>query len=196
MYGERNQDVPWKDSFPVWHVYREYSGRNADGRRDAMNLCIQLPDFLPRLPGAQGSRNEFCRFVKKHDNQTKTRIPSFAAWARIPGRQVQGGCRTFLYAQRWRLILRGPQYCLARIYVRVFVLSFCSTKKSGDEISMISSSPFFCPKETRCLSIPYAQWVRCLHGLRPLLYLGSNDFLADSDFIRIFMSYCVVEFLK
>ena len=25
---------------------------------------------------------------------------------------------------------------------------------------------------------------------------GSNDFTADSDFIRIFMSYCVVEFLK
>ena len=152
MYGERNQNVPWKDSFPVCHVYREYPGRNADGRRDAMNLCIQLPDFLPWLPGAQRNRNEFCRFVKKLHNQSKTRIPSLAAWARIPGRrgstdsivikfhswilvqckesvdansrlfketddaaldknpyeiwfcewssasQVQGGCRTFLYA--------------------------------------------------------------------------------------------------
>ena len=27
-------------------------------------------------------------------------------------------------------------------------------------------------------------------------HLGSNDFIADSDFIRIFMSYCVAELLK
>ena len=91
-------------------------------RKDTMSPCIQVPDFPPRFPGAQGRRNEFCRFVKKLHNQSKTRIPSLAAWARIPGRQVQGGCRTFLYAQRWRLILRGPQYCLARICIRVFVL--------------------------------------------------------------------------
>lgn len=27
-------------------------------------------------------------------------------------------------------------------------------------------------------------------------HLGSNDFIADSDYIRIFLDYCVVELLK
>ena len=56
-------------------------------RKDTMSPCIQVPDFPPRFPGAQGRRNEFCRFVKKLHNQSKTRIPSLAAWARIPGRR-------------------------------------------------------------------------------------------------------------
>ena len=41
------------------------------GKRKTTNPCIQVPDFPPRLPGAQGSRNGFCRFVKKYDNKTK-----------------------------------------------------------------------------------------------------------------------------
>ena len=49
------------------------------GRRKTTNPCIQVPDFPPRLPGARRSRNGFCRFVKKYDHQTKTRIPSLAA---------------------------------------------------------------------------------------------------------------------
>ena len=80
MYGEGNQETPWTDSIPICHVYREYSGRNAAlTERKAMNPCIQAPDFPPQLPGAQGSRNGFCRFSKNYDNKTKTRIPSLAA---------------------------------------------------------------------------------------------------------------------
>ena len=49
-------------------------------------------------------------------------------------------------------------------------------------------------KETRCLPIPYAQWVRCLHGLRPLLYevrrrapyTSLPSFLQDLDCISGF----------
>ena len=48
-------------------------------RQEAMNPCIQASDFSPPCPGAQGRGNGFCRFVKKLDNQTKTRIPSLAA---------------------------------------------------------------------------------------------------------------------
>ena len=48
-------------------------------RQEAMNPCIQASDFSPPCPGAQGRGNGFCRFVKKYDNKTKTRIPSFAA---------------------------------------------------------------------------------------------------------------------
>ena len=111
-------------------------------RQEAMNPCIQASDFSPPCPGAQGRGNVFCRFSKKYDNKTKTRIPSLAAWARIPGRQVQGGCRTFLYAQRWRLILRGPQYCLARICIRVFVLSFLQHEKGAIKIVNAFTVPF------------------------------------------------------
>ena len=65
MYGEGNPETPWKDSTPVCHVYREYSGRNAAlADRKTTNPCIQVPDFPPRFPGAQGNRNEFCRFQK------------------------------------------------------------------------------------------------------------------------------------
>ena len=40
MYGEGNQETPWKDSVPICHVYREYSGRNAAlTKKDAMNPC-------------------------------------------------------------------------------------------------------------------------------------------------------------
>ena len=48
-------------------------------KKDAMNPCIQTLDFPPRLPGAQGNRNGFCRFLKKLHNQSKTRIPPLAA---------------------------------------------------------------------------------------------------------------------
>ena len=40
-------------------------------RQKAMNPCIQAPDFSPRFPGAQGSRNEFCRFVKSFTTNQK-----------------------------------------------------------------------------------------------------------------------------
>ena len=160
MYGEGNQETPWKDSISrLSCISRIFRPECSFDRQEAMNPCIQASDFPPpRLPGAQGRGNGFCRFSKKYDNKTKTRIPSLAAWARIPGRrgstdsivikfhswilvqckesvdansglfketddaaldknpyeiwfcewssasQVQGGCRTFLYAQRWRLI--------------------------------------------------------------------------------------------
>ena len=49
--------------YPICHVDREYSGRNAAlAGRKAMNLCIQAPDFSPRF--SRENRNEFCRFVK------------------------------------------------------------------------------------------------------------------------------------
>ena len=48
-------------------------------RQEAMNPCIQASDFSPPCPGAQGRGNGFCRFSKKYDNKTKTRIPSLAA---------------------------------------------------------------------------------------------------------------------
>ena len=80
MYGEGNQETPWKDSFPICYVYREYSGRNAAlTERKAKNPCIQVPDFPPRFPGAQGRRNEFCRFVKSFTTNQKHGLPSFAA---------------------------------------------------------------------------------------------------------------------
>ena len=54
-------------------------------------FLISLPDFPgPREIGTNSADS------KKHDHQTKTRIPSLAAWARIPGRQEQGWRRIFL----------------------------------------------------------------------------------------------------
>jgi hypothetical protein len=99
MYGEGNLETPWKDSIPICHVYREYSGRNAalaEGkpRIPVYRFLISLPDF----PGAQGSRNGFCRFVKKYDNKTKN-------------------TDTILCSM-------SPPYCGARICIRVFVLPF------------------------------------------------------------------------
>ena len=42
------------------------------GREEAMNPCIQAPDFPSPLSGAPDSRNEFCRFVKKYGNIKST----------------------------------------------------------------------------------------------------------------------------
>ena len=50
MYGEGNQETPWKDLIPICHVYREYSGRNAalaEGkpRIPVYRFLVSLPDF-------------------------------------------------------------------------------------------------------------------------------------------------------
>ena len=51
--------------FPFYYAHREYSGRNAAlADRKTTSSCIQVPDFPPRFPGAQGNRNGFCRFQK------------------------------------------------------------------------------------------------------------------------------------
>ena len=42
------------------------------GREEAMNPCIQAPDFPSPLSGAPESRNEFCRFAKKYGNIKST----------------------------------------------------------------------------------------------------------------------------
>ena len=73
MYGEGNPETPWKDSIPICHVYREYSGRNAAlADRKPRIPVYRLLIFPPPLSGAPESRNEFCRFVKKYDNIKNT----------------------------------------------------------------------------------------------------------------------------
>ena len=140
MYGEGNPETPWKDSLShLSCISRIFRPECSFGRKDAMNPCTGSWFSSPIFPGKS---ERILQIRKKQDNQIKTRIPSLAAWARIPGRQVQGGCRTFLYAQRWRLILRGPQYWLAGICVRVFVLSSFHTQKRYEEMIDISSCLF------------------------------------------------------
>ena len=59
--GEGNQETPWKDSFPICHVYREYSGRNAalaEGkpRIPVYRFLISLPNFPgPREDGTNSA---------------------------------------------------------------------------------------------------------------------------------------------
>ena len=53
MYGEGNQETPWKGSVPICHVYREYSGRNAalaEGNKESL-----YTDFLLSLSGSPGA---------------------------------------------------------------------------------------------------------------------------------------------
>ena len=56
-------------------------------------------------------------------------------------------------------------------------------------------------KETRCLQASHhAQWVRCLHGLRPLLYevrrrapyMSLPSFLPCRDFLESWVSLCLL----
>ena len=80
--------------FLICLVYREYSGRNAVlAERNQWISVYRFPAFPSPAPRAPWEQNGFCRIRLKHDNQAKARISSHPAWARIPGRQVQGCCR-------------------------------------------------------------------------------------------------------
>ena len=72
MYGEGNQETPWKGSFPICHVYREYSGRNAalTGRK-AMNPCIQAPDSPSSTSRGPGRSERILQIRKKASQQNK-----------------------------------------------------------------------------------------------------------------------------
>ena len=48
--------------YPICHVDREYSGRNAALTERTPWIPVQAPDFSPRF--SRENRNEFCRFVK------------------------------------------------------------------------------------------------------------------------------------
>ena len=80
--------------FLICLVYREYSGRNAAlAERNQWISVYRFPAFP--LSGSQGAlrAERILQNTLNHDNQAKARISSHPAWARIPGRQVQGCCR-------------------------------------------------------------------------------------------------------
>ena len=72
---------PWKDSISpsVMYIANIPAGMQLWQIGKLWKPCIQVPDFPPRFPGAQGRRNEFCRFVKSFTTNQKHGLPSFAA---------------------------------------------------------------------------------------------------------------------
>ena len=95
MYGEGNQEaLHGRILFPYLPcISRIFRPECSFGREESMNLCIQISRFP--LSGSQGAlrAERILQNTLNHDNQAKARISSHPAWARIPGRQVQGCCR-------------------------------------------------------------------------------------------------------
>ena len=71
MYGEGNQETPWKDFSPLSCISRIFRPECSFVSGELQNLSIQVPDFSPLFPGARGNRNGFCRFVKSFTTNRK-----------------------------------------------------------------------------------------------------------------------------
>ena len=110
-------------------------------RQEAMNPCIQASDFSPPCPGAQGRGNEFCRFVKKLHNQSKTRITILCSMSphsrTTSSRRLQDFpvCSALAPDSERPAILSGtdlyPCFCTAH------------SRKSRERMIIISSQLFF-----------------------------------------------------
>ena len=131
MYGERNEDAfHGRILFPICHVYRDNSGRNAAlTERNQESLYTGSCFFSPASP-APGKRNGFCRFVKNmitHRKSTDTiHIQHEPAFPDDKSRVDAGfSCDLALPPDSER-----PAILTGMDTIRVFVLSL-STQKSS-----------------------------------------------------------------
>ena len=127
--------------FPFCYAHREYSGRNAalaEGNKGSLYTDFLLP--LSGSPGAWEAKRILQNKLKQDNIKNTDTIPcSMSPHSRTTR---AGLTQDFPTVQRCRLILRGPQYCLARICIRVFVLSSFHTQKRYEEMIDISSCLF------------------------------------------------------
>ena len=132
MYGERNEDAfHGRILFPICHVYRDNSGRNAAlTERNQESLYTGSRFSPPALP-APGKQNGFCRFVKNmitHRKSTDTiHIQHEPAFPDDKSRVDAGfSCDLALPPDSERpAILTGSDT------IRVFVVPFDSMKKAA-----------------------------------------------------------------
>ena len=168
MYGEGNQETPWKDSIPVCHVYREYSGQNAAlTDRKPWIPVYRLPISLPHVPGPRDVGTDSADSQRSMTTKQKHGYHPLQHEPAFPDDKFKAaaGLSCMLSVGAWFWEARNIDW---HGFMSVFLCClFAALKRAETKYQWFLLRPFFCPKETRCLSIPYAQWVRCLHGLRP-----------------------------
>ena len=111
-------------------------------RQEAMNPCIQASDFSPPCLGAQGHRNEFCRFVKSKTTKQKHGYHPLQHEPAFPDdkSRVDAGfsCSLALPPDSERpAILSGTD-----LYPCFCAVIFPYTNKGHEEMIAISSCPF------------------------------------------------------
>ena len=128
MYGEANQEAPWKDSiFHLSCISRIFRPECSFDRKKSRIPVYRLPIFPSRSP-APGKRNGFCRFVKsmttnqKHGYHPLQHEPAFPD----DKSRVDAGfsCDLALPPDSER-----PAILTGMDTIRVFVLPFDSMKK-------------------------------------------------------------------